>query len=111
MAGKGARRIVLPGLLVVALLALLFTAVFPTRTFLTQRSAIAEKRTEVERLTAEQAELEARLAALSTPAEIERLARRDYGMIKPGEEAYLVLPPAPAPVALPDMWPYTSLPR
>ena len=52
--------------------------------------------------------LASRVAALQTPEEIERVARQQYGMVRPGEQAYSVLP-APARTSLPAGWPYTVL--
>lgn len=103
------RRVVLPALGAVALLVVLAYAVFPVRTWLDQRQAIAERQTELAELDAANAELEARVQLLNTEAEIERIARTDHGLVRPGEEAYAVLPPAPAPVRLPSAWPFTEL--
>jgi hypothetical protein len=47
-------------------------------------------------------DLQQRAKRLQTDAEIERLAREQYNLVKPGEEAYAVLPPpskAGAPAA------------
>jgi cell division protein FtsB len=37
--------------------------------------------------------LEDRAESLGRDEEIERLAREDYGMVRPGEESYGVMPP------------------
>ena len=37
--------------------------------------------------------LEARIAALHTPEEVERLAREQFGLVRPGEIGYVVLVP------------------
>jgi hypothetical protein len=50
-------------------------------------------------LSAENAKLDQRRQQLQTDAEIERLAREQYGLVKPGEEAYAILPPKPGPAA------------
>jgi hypothetical protein len=47
-------------------------------------------------LSAENAKLDQRRQQLQTDAEIERLAREQYGLVKPGEEAFAILPPKPA---------------
>lgn len=85
-------------------LAMVVWAVFPTRTYLEQREAThrAEERLAV--LEAETAELEARAARLDSDAEIERLAREDHGLVRPGEEAYVILPPPLPDVDLPELW-------
>jgi cell division protein FtsB len=94
---------------VISVLAFLFLAVFPTRTYLEQRSA-TQRAEERRRVLQEQNELlQERVALLGTDEEIERLAREDYNLVRPGEEAYAVLPPPPPPLDLPDGWPFDRL--
>ena len=95
-----------PWVALVALIAVAFVALFPSRTYLAQRRDLqgAERRLAV--LGAESARLAERAAALRTDAEIERLAREQYGLVRPGEEAYAVLPapvPPPADTTVPTM--------
>jgi hypothetical protein len=96
-----------------ALLLFLAAAVFPTRTYLQQRDQMAAEQEKVQILTAENQKLAARVTELHTDAEIERLAREQYNLVKPGEEAYAILPgpddpepeianPSPAPPPVPD---------
>ena len=82
----------------VALVALLFLAVFPTRTYLAQRRDLAATERRLSVLSSENRELAQRVDRLNTDAEIERLAREQYNLVRPGEEAYAILPP-PAPPA------------
>ncbi len=95
--------------LVVIVLGLMFYAVFPTRTYIDQRATTADSRAELAGLRDENDALRARLKALSQPEEIERLARSEYNLVYPGEEAYAILPPAPRPVEIPDLWPLNAL--
>ncbi len=44
-------------------------------------------------------ELTARIQALNTPIEIERLARERLGYVRPGETAYVVMDPPTTPAA------------
>lgn len=106
-----ARRVAWALVASVALVGALFAFVFPTRTYLAQRSAAetAEERLRV--LTEQNEALEARAEELQTPEEIEAIARRDYGLVRPGEEAYAILPPPPPVVDLPDAWPFERLAR
>ncbi len=104
-----ARRVVLPAVLVVALLVVLASSVFPTATWLDQRRAIADRRAQLVELEAANQALAQRVAALGTATEVERIARRDHGLVRPGEEAYAVLPAAPEPVRIPPAWPFTEL--
>ncbi|HET7489767.1 MAG TPA: septum formation initiator family protein [Acidimicrobiales bacterium] len=74
----------------------LFVAVFPTKTWLAQHRDLQAMERRVAVLKAQNAELEARVQRLNTDDEIERLARRDYNLVKPGEDAYAILPAPPA---------------
>ena len=90
------RRAVWPLLVSLLLIGVLFAAVFPTRTFLHQRAAISRAETQLEVLGEQNEELQARAQQLESDEEIERLAREQYNLVKPGEEAYAVLPPPAA---------------
>jgi cell division protein FtsB len=84
----------------VVLVGVLFLFVFPTSSWLAQRRAHAEVNAELRRTTAENRLLEERVRLLQTPAEIERLAREKYNLIRRGEQAYAMLPaPVPPPGA------------
>ena len=103
------RRRIWALLAVVTVLAFLFLAVFPTRTYLEQRSATRRAEEQRRVLEEENKLLQERVALLGTDAEIERLAREEYNLVRPGEEAYAVLPPPPPPLDLPDGWPFDRL--
>ena len=87
------RRAFWPILVSVVLVGILFAGVFPTRTYLAQRSATARAEEKLDVLGEQNAELERRARELQRDSEIERLAREQYNLVKPGEEAYAVLPP------------------
>ena len=85
---------------------LLAFAVFPTSTFLDQRADTHEAEERLDVLREQNAAYEARIERLQTVEEIERLAREQYSLVFPGEEAYAVLP-APLPeLDLPTLWPF-----
>ncbi len=90
-------------------LGVLAFGVFPTRAFLDQRDDMARTREQLDLLRDENAALEERLADLGTPEEIERLAREQYNLVHPGEEAYSVLPAPLPPLELPSVWPFGPL--
>ena len=109
--GGRARRVrrIWPLLVGVTLVGILFLGVFPTRTYLSQRASLQQAE-EQDRVLAEQNRLlEERIALLRTDAEIERLAREQHNLVRPGEEAYALLPPPPPPIDLPDGWPFDAL--
>ena len=79
-------------LILVVLVGLLFAFVYPTRTFLDQRNDTNKARAQLEVLQAENARLARESKRLSTDSEIERLAREQYGLVRPGERPFVVLP-------------------
>ncbi|MFP5257222.1 MAG: FtsB family cell division protein [Acidimicrobiia bacterium] len=92
-----------------ALLGALAIGLFPTQTFLEQRATTAEVEQRLEVLRAQNEAFEARIDALQTEEEIERLAREQYNLAYPGEEAYAVLPAPLPPLDLPPLWPYGEI--
>ncbi len=103
---KGRAGLVFAALAFVGVMAL---AVFPAQAWLNQRDERRALMAQEAALAAENQALQARTNELRTDEEVERLARQ-YNLVKPGEEAYFILPqgpattvapppPAPAPVA------------
>ncbi|MCU1346604.1 MAG: hypothetical protein JWL70_2870 [Acidimicrobiia bacterium] len=90
-------------------IAALVVFVFPTRRWVDQRSAIAQREQTLATLQNDNAALTARIAALQNGSEVERIAREQYGFVRPGQSAYVVLTP-PAPT-LPTTWPYGLVKR
>ena len=87
-----------------ALIGVLALAVFPAKAWLDQRQHRKALAAQVAALDDRNRALDERVAQLRSDEEVERLARQ-YNLVKPGEEAYFVLPrpqtPAPAPEAPP----------
>jgi cell division protein FtsB len=82
----------------VALSGLLVYAVFPVRTYLSQRSDTNRAREQLDVLSEENDRLEQRADELRDPETVEEIARRDHNLVMPGEESYAILPPPePAP--------------
>jgi len=103
------RGFVLPLMLALVLFAGLVYFIFPTTTWLDQRAEAAEVTETLRQLEVEQTELRESIARMRTDEEVERIARRDFNFVFPGEEAYAVLPAPPAPVAIPSSWPFNLL--
>ena len=95
------RRAVWPFLVSVVVVGVLFLLVFPARTYLGQRRSLAAAEHRVRVLSGENRSLDDRVSKLQDDSEIEHIAREQYGLVKPGEEAYAILPPPtiPAPAA------------
>jgi cell division protein FtsB len=90
------RRAVWPILASVVFVGVLFAGVFPTRTYLAQRASTARAEEQLRVLDEQNDQLEAKAKELQREGEIERIAREQYNLVKPGEEAYAVLPPPAA---------------
>jgi cell division protein FtsB len=97
----------LVGTLVVV--AALLIGVFPTRTYVAQRTSTHRAQERLAVLSAENKSLAQRIQGLNADSEIERIAREQYNLVMPGEEAYAVLPAPQAPIELPAIWPFGQL--
>ena len=88
----------------VIFIGILFGAVYPTRTYLAQRRDLRAAHQKLALFKEQNAHLDAEAKRLQSDAEIERIARARFNLVKPGEEAYAVVavPPKPGdPVAQP----------
>jgi cell division protein FtsB len=89
--------------LLLVMFALAATAVYPLRQYVSQQDRIDRLNAKQQALQAENARLEAERRRLRDPAYVQQLAKRDYHLVAPGEEAWVVTgsPPTsqPAPAA------------
>ncbi|NHZ70371.1 MAG: hypothetical protein GWP18_01885 [Proteobacteria bacterium] len=74
-------------------LGLVATGVLPVRDYLERENAVNAAQARLEVLQADNAELAADVDALFSEQEIERIAREQYGFVRPGEIGYVVLTP------------------
>jgi cell division protein FtsB len=86
------RRFLWPVVASLAFIAVVFLFVLPTRTYLGQHNAIDQASSQISTLKQENQALEHQAADLQNPSELSRIARLDYGMVKPGQPATVVLP-------------------
>lgn len=84
-----AARLVLGAVL---LIGVLFVGVFPTRTFLDQRDAIDTTKERLAVLRSENERLREQIQWLQKPEEIERIAREEFNLAKPGERVFVMIP-------------------
>ena len=93
------------GLFAVVLVSAVVLFLFPIRTWLDQRSDVGREQDRLELLRRENAKLSEEAAKLQTDAEVERIARERFGLVRPGEQAFAILPAptstAPSTTALP----------
>lgn len=107
--GRAARRLLAPAVLAVLTIGVLTLGAFPTRTMLDQRRASSSAEARLEELEAANAGARQEADALRTDAVVEQIARQEYGLARPGDELYHVLPPAQDPVRVPEAWPFNGL--
>jgi cell division protein FtsB len=91
------RRVVRFAAALGVLVIVLFLAGFPARTYLDQREALASTEKRIAVLKRSNKALEARRNELHSDAAVERLAREQYNLVRPNEEAYAILPGPEAP--------------
>lgn len=81
----------------------------PAKGYLAQRSELAATEAELSEVERANAELVERRDRLDQPEEIQRIARRDFGLVEAGLESYAILPPATAGLVLPRAWPFDRI--
>ena len=92
-----------------AIVGLLFAFGYPTRTLLQQRSQISAAQRDLDDLQRATGRLQAQAHQLQGDAAVERIAREEYGLVKPGETPYVLVPAAP-PTTVPPGSTGTALP-
>ena len=93
--GRGVlRALVIVAMSAVALAVTWTWGVNPVRNWFAQRDEIAQLEARLAEVEASNAALQTDIELLRTDAEIERIARRDLGLVYPGEEAYAIDLPA-----------------
>ena len=75
-------------------IAVYLLAVFPTRSFLLQRQQVKSTVSQVTAVQNSNQTLQKEIGSMNSPSEIENIARSQYGLVKPGEKAFVVLPPS-----------------
>lgn len=67
--------------------------VLPFRQIIAQQRSVELAQQQLDALVEENRRLEHQIAALQTPQEVERLAREQFGLVRPGDIAYVALIP------------------
>jgi cell division protein FtsB len=70
----------------------LFGAVYPTRTYMSQQRELRAAHDKLELFREQNGRLETEAKRLESDEEIERIARARFNLVKPGEEAYAIVP-------------------
>jgi len=79
------------GVIVVA--AVLLTNVLPIRSLMAEQRRVDQARDQLATIQQENTKLQADADFLSSDAGVEMVARRDFGLVKPGDTAYVVVDP------------------
>ncbi len=79
----------------VVVIGLLFVVVFPVSAWLDQRASLGQAEQRLQILRRERQRLDLAAHRLQSDAEVERIAREKYGMVHPGEQAYVAVPGGP----------------
>jgi cell division protein FtsB len=87
---RGGRRGAFFAVLLLAGLAIVLAGVFPFRQLIAQERLVDNTRSKLDALVLENELLQEQIDAVQLPAELERIAREQYGMTEPGETAYIV---------------------
>ena len=82
--------------------AFLFVFVFPTRSYLSQRSQVNRAQHDLAILREQNKTLATEASRLHTNAEIERIARERYNMARPGEWLFNIVPTSPSTTVNPS---------
>jgi cell division protein FtsB len=93
----GRSRLVLLGAVVLS--AAILIAWFPAGSLFNQRASLASASAELSQLHRQDAALSQERKNLSDSAEITRIAREQYQLVSPGQQAFQVLPPSGAATA------------
>jgi cell division protein FtsL len=67
--------------------------VLPFRQIIAQQRSVDLAQQQLDALVEENRRLEHQIAALQSPQEVERLAREQFGLVRPGDIAYVVVVP------------------
>jgi cell division protein FtsB len=90
-------------MMMLVFVAFLFVFVFPIRTLLAQRKDTGVVREQLELLRDQNAQLAKEAERLQSDAEVERIAREQYNLVRPGETPYAVVEePPPTTTAASD---------
>ena len=108
---RGSRLASMMFVVLLVSLGLVASGVLPIQQYLERENQVVGAQERLDALRDENLRLEEDAAALLTDQEIERIAREQYGYVRPGETGYVVIPPdgvdlvAEAPVVEPVVEP------
>ena len=72
----------------------LFLAVMPIRTYLSQHKTLNTVSSQLRDAQARNAQLTAEISQLNSPDQIAQIARTRFGLVQPGQQSFVILPPS-----------------
>jgi cell division protein FtsB len=76
--------------LLLVVLAIVLAGVFPFRQLIAQERLVENTQAKLDALVVENEGLQTEIDAVASRTELERIAREQYGMVRPGETSYVV---------------------
>ena len=102
------RRLGYFSIIAVSLFSLMLLGVIPVQEWFEVRDAKDELLVELAKVEELNKSYRVSIDALNTDEEIERIARSEYNLVKPHEEAYYVVPLSAEDVKIPGIWPFNK---
>lgn len=100
------RRLAYISIVAVSLFSLMLLGVIPVQEWFEVRDTKDELLVELAKVEELNESYRISIDALKTDEEIERIARSEYNLVKPHEEAYYVVPVSSEDIKIPGIWPF-----
>ena len=100
------RRLAYIGIVAISLFSLMLLGVIPVQEWFEVRDTKDELLVELAKVEELNESYRVSIDALKTDEEIERIARSEYNLVKPHEEAYYVVPVSSEDIKIPGIWPF-----
>ncbi len=102
------RRLGYFSIIAISLFSLMLLGVIPVQEWFEVRDTKDELLVELAKVEELNKSYRVSIDALNTDEEIERIARSEYNLVKPHEEAYYVVPLSAEDVKIPGIWPFNK---
>ena len=100
------RRLAYLSIVAASLLSLMLLGVIPIQEWFEVRDTKNDLLVELAEIEELNETYRVSIDALKTDEEIERIARSEYNLVKPYEEAYYVVPVSSEDIEIPGIWPF-----
>ena len=100
------RRLGYASIIAISLLSLMLLGVIPIQEWFEVRDTKNDLLLELSEIEELNESYRVSIDALKTDDEIERIARSEYNLVKPHEEAYYVIPISSEDIEIPGIWPF-----